>query len=215
MTKATIGKPIYRDTDAEEFCVSAWNTNLIPNHINLLIESYTELGIGNMDQATFDDLITAGVEKARKEYTALVKKDLESFKTKAMRDTVFSKIGEYIEPIENSLRGLLQEFNSISREAPKPGISWPDIKIIDGKPCLDNDFIKRKFELRIESEAQAEVYELSLNVQNAYNSLKHFVSEKNKHLEKRALIDYRGLMFLKIDPDNGEISFIPQAIKLV
>lgn len=213
--QSNIGKVIKKYEAGHAFCINKWSSELLPL-VDLVLGQYESLELGPVDQKVFNEMIINGSGGVKKKYQNLVAADLKSFKTGVMRSLAMEKVDGFIEPFERTLDNLLNAFKDAKDTGPygSKGLSWNDIKIENGKAVLNEQAIQEKYELKIETDDQSELYELAGKFLSAYESLRSFLGSKNKDWNSRVLLNNVGTGLFKLEEDFS-ISLVPEAIKTV
>lgn len=164
-------------------------------------------------QEVLDDLNAYGLKNTRAQYQEQVKKEMKSFKTPFLQELAMAKIEEELAP----LQAALDAFHSTMSEQNASSESYvllEEISIQEECPVLNLEAVKRRYETRIDTGQQAELYSLMLAVKEAHHALKGYLIDRGYDLTRRSIVGdpYRGGGLMYEEPKTGDLIIDPQSI---
>jgi hypothetical protein len=209
----------FRENEFKE-AARRWNMLIIPA-IEALGKEYEALEMGEFDQDTFNELLR-GLSDAEKKYKAYLEADLKKIKLGRIV-TLESLIGEVPKRMAG-LRAAKENFNKVFNRAKYsrvPGI--PDlpieanqVKIMNGKPILDEEMLKARFTITIETETQLKIWGAWCNVRDSWNKAVELITENGFDIERFNVMSDKYVKngFVSELPD-GKIELDPLSLEMV
>ena len=125
--------------------------------------------------AVFKSLLADRAASERAKYEAVVKKDVEKFKSPYLRRVALNGLDEDFVGLYAAIDKLYElrhnnsGFNTLT-------VNLEDISIDEnGEPVIDLESIRSQYETRIETEEESDLYEMALEVQRAHGKLRDYV----------------------------------------
>ena len=165
--------------------------------INKVAEEYRTVSEETLTQESFSDLLRNGVNNLHKRLDAVVEDDLKKMKNKFILESSLQYIAESLKPLELALDNLHAVKVSSRSNLTSLELEWSDFSIVNGSGVIDHEALKRRCELRIESEDQLTLYNHYQALKREYNLLKEFLVSKGFDSSRSCIIssDGRGLMY--------------------
>jgi hypothetical protein len=183
---------------------------LIPK-IQNLSKVYYEVTGEVLNEKLFNDLMNNGLKNIRNKQIEIINKDLSKFKSKSIIELTIKDLDDRLNKVNTELQAVYAEMSNKSQLlAGYPDIEWSDIQVTNGKPSLNYEAIKRKYELRLTTEQQVEFYNLMLEVKASHKKLVAFLKATTYPLSTLSVIGDNGCMQEAYD---GSLSIVAESIE--
>lgn len=179
--------------------VSNWQKDLLPQ-INLIAALYNDLGIDQFSQTAFNQLMAGGFHLVESQVQQSLDKDLQKLKVSnpIILDAMQQGKDKRLKPLEKALSDLKEKLRKARLNTPADAslpIELEDCAIIDGKATLKEDQLKQRFETKIETDKQAQLYSHYLNLQAAWNGYVDFLISCGYDVENNEVFGFDGFLF--------------------
>ncbi len=209
-----IGTVLSFDEQSYLLTLEAWDRILDP--VNEAITHYLSLNIGDLSKIDLKDFLTGNPANIEKLYRQSVDKTLKELKisVKAVVDSFRQNITNDMKEMTAKLLAAQKQMN----EETKEGFHFAEyltlLTVVNNKVILPEEakpVIKQKFQITIETENQAEVYQLYLDAKAALQKLK---DKAYSPFEFRFPFLGFPTSMLPVD-GNGDINLVPTVMHLI
>lgn len=175
--------------------VKTWQRSIIPA-IEKVATEFEQLQIGHFSNKIYTAVIESGIGKVKALYTDHLQTQIKKSKTEFLSQTVLAGIPEQIKPLDIAIKALQEAFKQ--PHALGIGVLYHlyfepnDIQIIDSLPVLQVEQVRNRYCTYIETEAEAEGYELMMAVKEATDQFAAFLKLKGYPVGHRAVYDADG-----------------------
>jgi hypothetical protein len=209
--KYEIGQVLHFEKDRFDQSLCFWEKTLLPALISVVNE-YELLGLGEFDNKAYKNVVNRNIDAIKKKFINSIKSD--SKKLGSVISTAFNN-NEWIDKKFDSFIGVVNVFHQkveISQQGTiiVPSLDFYDCKIVDGNPLIDEDFMKARFEIKINTESQLRFLEIMSQLKDSYDNAKAYMNEVG--LNNLLLVGESNFNALSWENEDGNLYVDPFSI---
>jgi hypothetical protein len=198
MNTNNIGKILHFNEADYSHNIRQLEGKIIPQ-LNSIREKYKDLSIGEFNQSVYEDITAHGLKNIKEKFLEIIRKDFKGFKSPAAAKAAMESATELLSPLAHSITELFNTHSQITKGISDNLMPWSDLKFINGEFTIDKEAIKNRSELRVENEAQNELYNLLIDAQGSLNNLCDFVKKYGFDPYRHTFIGPNGFLFEETD----------------
>lgn len=205
-TESNIGTVLQTDLVKYNQEVGTWEKEIFPT-LNEVILFYNSFNIGPFTDETLKQLIANSFDEIEDN---LYNKNSENVASDVLAEIVRSSTKESIKKLKTKWLNIASEFDRIyTKQISNIALEWDNVFISDSVPGINKQNLFKKYSISIETEVEANAYELIQDLKNSYDKLLEFARENGYQYD---IIDANGEALLYIN-SNYDIVVNKEAVK--